>query len=103
VPEPGAVDEGPFPVLAVADLPKLDPEMLGYDPGADLVEGVVPGKRPEMSARPVSPEDSHVVELEQSCSCPLKACEVQLKQLIGGEDAMLIQVDTDELISFRSG
>jgi hypothetical protein len=76
--------------------------MLAHDPGTDLVQGVVPGKRPEMSTGPVPPEDSHVVELEQSCSCPLKACEVQLEQLIGGEDPMLVKVDTDELISLRS-
>jgi len=28
---------------------------------------------------------------------------VQLEQLIGRKDTMLIQVNTDELISFRSG
>jgi hypothetical protein len=76
--------------------------VLGHDPSADLVKRVVPRKRPKLSAGSVPPEDSHVVELEQPCSCPLKACKVELAKLIGGEDTMLIQVDTDELISFRS-
>jgi len=33
----------------------------------------------------------------------LKACKVQLEELIGGKDSMLVKVDTDELISFRKG
>jgi hypothetical protein len=98
-----AIDEGPFPVVSVADRAKLHPEMLGHDPGADLIQGVMPRQGSEMSARSVPPEDSHVVEPEQSCSCPLKACKVQLEHLIGGQNPMLVQVDTDELISFRSG
>ncbi len=76
--------------------------MLGNDPGADLIQRVVPGKRPKRSAGPVPPQDPHVVEPQESCSCPLKACKVKLEQLIGGEDPMLMQVDTDELISFGS-
>jgi hypothetical protein len=53
-----------------------------------------------MSARAVSPDHPQLVELGQSCSCSLDAGEVELKQLIAGEDSMLVKVQTDELISF---
>jgi hypothetical protein len=40
------------------------------------------------------------VELGKPCSCSLDAGEVELEELIGGKDSMLMKIDTDELISF---
>jgi hypothetical protein len=43
------------------------------------------------------------MELEQPSSCSLDAGEVNLEELIGGEDPMLVEIETDELIPLRGG
>jgi hypothetical protein len=43
------------------------------------------------------------LELEQPSSCSLDAREVKLEELIGGEDPMLMEIETDELIAMRGG
>jgi hypothetical protein len=47
-----------------------------------------------------APDHPQVVELSKPSSCSLDAWEVELVELLGGENPMLVKVKTDELISF---
>jgi hypothetical protein len=41
------------------------------------------------------------VETREARSCSLRTREVELEQLLGGKDPVLVKIDTDELISVR--
>ena len=53
-----------------------------------------------MSTRSVPPDHPHLVELGEACSCSLDAGEMELVQLMGGKDSMLVKINAYELISF---
>jgi hypothetical protein len=100
VPETLVVDQRPLLVAVVADLALIDAEMLGNDHCAELVQDVVPGKRAQMRTRAGAPDHPKLVEPTKASSCSLDALEVELVQLFGGKDPMLVKIQTDELISF---
>jgi hypothetical protein len=93
------VDECALAVVPVADLARVNPEVLGHDPGPDLVQDVVPGKGTDLRVGTRPPEDAELMELEQPGPGPLDAGEVELVQLLGGKDPVFVKVDADELIS----
>jgi hypothetical protein len=100
VPESLVVDEPSPTVGPVAKLALIDAEVLGNNQCAHLVQDVVPGKRPEPCVGSGAPDHPQLVQLSKSSSCSLDAREVELIQLLGGENPMLVKVKEDELISF---
>jgi hypothetical protein len=60
----------------------------------------MPGKRAHVSTRARAPNHTQLVEPRKTSSCSLDAGEVELVQLFGGKDSMLVKIKTDELISF---
>jgi hypothetical protein len=90
MPEPRVIHEGALSVFAVADRLELEPKMLGHDLRADTIQRVVPRKRPELRPGSVPPQDAHGVETREARSCSLRTREVELEQLLGGKDPMLV-------------
>jgi hypothetical protein len=100
VPKQGAVDDRALAVASVTDLARIDVEEGGGDPGADLIQDVVPGERPVLDVGTDPPEHTELAEMHEPGPGTLDAREVKLIDLLGGEDPMLVEIDADELISF---
>jgi hypothetical protein len=71
----------------------------------EVIEHVMERQGPVTPARTCPPDDPHPIQVQKPISGPGVAEEVELEDLVGGEDTMLQEVFADPLVTIgeRSG